>query len=46
MRQYLFSLYTEDIMRTVEDDLTAGDFHKPKVNGVGIVCLDRQTIKL
>ena len=43
---YLFSLYTEDIMRNVEDDLTAGDFHEPKVNGVGMMSLDTQTIKL
>ena len=33
---YLFSLYTENIMRNVEDDSTAGDFHEPKVNGVGM----------
>ena len=33
---YLFNLYTEDIMRNVEDDLAAGELHKPKVNRVGM----------
>ena len=33
---YLFSLYTDDIMRDVENDLKAVDFHELKVNGVGM----------
>ena len=32
---YLFSLYTEHVMRNV-DDLRAGGSHEPKVNGVGM----------
>ena len=33
---YRFNIYTDDIMRNVENDLTPGALHEPNVNGVGM----------